>query len=247
MQVVQLHGREAKSRFQESRFAVVPLGSVEYHGPHSPLGTDLFLAQGFAERIDPKLKPLLYPAVPYTACPGKTSDYPGTITVPPDIFHLYLTAILEGICRSGIRRILLLNAHDGNIGASRTVAEQVTADWKDASFLLINWWQMAEVDAPEKLGFFQGTTGRGHGGPYEMSAVKALYPELVDVHEEDAELAAAPPLSPLPYVLIEGKPQGWDGYTGSIRQTSLGAGEWIVGEVTRNMNRLLETWLEEMD
>ncbi|GIP39292.1 hypothetical protein J31TS4_25720 [Paenibacillus sp. J31TS4] len=244
MHIVQVHGREAEQAFREAKFAVVPLGSIEYHGPHSPLGTDLLLAQGFAERIDPALRPLLYPAIPYTACPGKTTDYPGTIAVPPDTFHQYLAAVLDGICRTGLRRILLLNAHDGNIGASRTVAEEITGRWKDASLLLVNWWQMAAVDAPEKLGLFTGTTGRGHGGPYEMSAVKALHPELVEVRKEDEELAAPPPLSSLPYVLVEGTPRGWNGYTGSIRQISLEAGEWIAGEVSGNLNRLLARWLE---
>ncbi|MFF2156283.1 creatininase family protein [Paenibacillus chitinolyticus] len=243
MKALDIHGRHAEDAFRNAAFAVVPLGSLEYHGPHSPLGTDFFLAQGFANLIDPGLNPLVYPAIPYTACPGKTGDYPGTISIDPAVFHRYLSDVLEGICRSGFRRIVLLNAHDGNIGASRTVAEEVTSRWKDASFLLINWWQLAAADAPEKLGFFQGTTGRGHGGPYEMSAVKAFRPDLVHVSEEDTELTPPPPLSPMPYVLVEGTPEGWAGYTGHIRQTSLQAGDWIVGEVTANMNALIANWL----
>ncbi|WP_068774062.1 creatininase family protein [Paenibacillus sp. FJAT-26967] len=243
----EVHGRDAKKQFGEAAFAVVPLGSLEYHGPHSPLGTDLYLAQGFAERIDPSLKPLIYPAVPYSACPGKTSSYPGTITIDPPVFHRYLEAVLDGICRSGIQRVVLLNAHDGNMGAARTTAEQVTARWKDASFLLINWWQMAAVDAPEKLGFFQGTTGRGHGGPYEMSALKALRPDLVEVRREDRDLTPPEALSEVPYVLVEGTPRGWDGYTGNIHQISLETGEWIAGEVTANMNKLIASWLTSHD
>jgi len=243
VKAIDVHGREIGSVPKNVRFAVVPLGSVEYHGPHAPLGTDVILAEGFAGGIDLELKPLIYPAVPYTACPGKTARYPGTISVRPSVMTDYLCDIAEGICRLGIRRILLLNAHDGNMGISRTVAEFVTAKYPDASFLIVNWWQMAAVSFTAQGGLFQETTGRGHGGPYEMSAVKAFRPELVAVSETDAERESGPPLSSLPYVLVEGTPLGWDGYTGKIRQISAEAGRAIVEEAATNINRLIRNWL----
>ncbi|NRF92018.1 creatininase family protein [Paenibacillus frigoriresistens] len=244
MNVINVHGRDIDKIVGEIQFAVVPLGSVEYHGPHSPLGTDIILANGFAERIDPVLRPLVYPTIAFTACPGKTQDYSGTVTVRPSVFIDYLSDIVEGICQLGIRNIVLLNAHDANMGPSRTVAEAVTGKYRDASFLLINWWQMATIQFSEQVGIFQGTTGRGHGGPYEMSAVKAFCPELVSVQESDLELDSSPPLSSLPYVLVEGTPDNWDGYTGRIQQTSLEAGHFIVEEAVKNMNLLMENWLE---
>ncbi|SDN96686.1 creatinine amidohydrolase [Paenibacillus sp. yr247] len=244
MNIINVHGRDIDRFVDEIQFAVVPLGSVEYHGPHSPLGTDIILANGFAERIDPVLRPLVYPTIAYTACPGKTKDYSGTLSVRPSVFIDYLSDIVEGICQLGIRNIVLLNAHDANMGPSRTVAEAVTGKYRDASFLLINWWQMATIQFSEQVGIFQGTTGRGHGGPYEMSAVKVFCPELVSVQESDSELDSCPPLSSLPYVLVEGTPQNWDGYTGRIQQTSLEAGQFIVEEAVKNMNLLIKNWLE---
>lgn len=244
MNIMNVHGRELDRVLGHARFAVVPLGSVEYHGPHSPIGTDVILAEGFAGRLDPDLRPLVYPSVPYAACPGKTQGYTGTVTIRPAVMTEYLTDIAVGICETGIRNILLLNAHDGNMGISRTVAEAVTAQYKDASFLLVNWWQMTSADFIEKDGIFQQTAGRGHGGPYEMSAVKAFRPELVHAEETDPELVSGQALSPLPYVLVEGSPQGWNGYTGNIHQISLEAGTAIVDEAARNMNLLIRQWLE---
>nr|BBH87386.1 creatininase [Thermosporothrix sp. COM3] len=244
MDVKLLHGRDVKRVVEEVNFAVVPLGSIEYHGPHSPLGTDYLLAEGFAQRIAPELKPLVFPVVPYAACPGKTQGYPGTIAIPPEAYHAYLAALLRGICQMGLRRILLLNAHDGNMGVSRTVAEQITGEWRDASFLLVNWWQMVSHAETEEMGVFEGTTGRGHGGPYEMSAVKGLHPELVHVTAEDEELPSPAPLSSLPYILVEGTPRGWNGYTGLIQQTSLATGQKLVERVTQNLHALLNSWLQ---
>jgi creatinine amidohydrolase len=245
MDIRDVHGRELQAVLEEVRFAVVPLGSIEYHGPHSPLGTDVILANGFAERLHPSLKPLIYPAVPYTACPGKTRHYPGTISVSPSVITNYVYEIVDGICKMGIRNVLLLNAHDGNMGVSRTVAEAITAVYEDASILLVNWWQMVPAHRVEEAGIFTGTQGRGHGGPYEMSVVKAFRPELVHVRDIDEQLTGSQPLSDLPYVCVEGSPEGWAGYTGHIRQTSLQAGEWIVEEALANLHQLLKNWLHK--
>ncbi|MDG0874563.1 hypothetical protein L5D93_19860 [Paenibacillus thiaminolyticus] len=76
-----------------------------------------------------------------------------------------------------------------------------------------------------------------------MSVVKAICPEMVTVQKSDLEFDAGSPLSPVPYVLVEGTPQGWDGYTGRIRQCSLEAGQIIVEEASRNMNLLIQEWL----
>ncbi|MBD0384453.1 creatininase family protein [Paenibacillus sedimenti] len=245
MDIMDVHGRDIQSVLENVRFAVVPLGSIEYHGPHSPLGTDVILANEFARRLHPSLKPLIYPAVPYTACPGKTRHYPGTISVSPSVITNYLHEIVDGICQLGIRNVLLLNAHDGNMGVSRTVAEAITATYKDASVLLVNWWQMVSTQKADEAGIFTGTQGRGHGGPYEMSVVKAFRPELVHVRDCDQPLTAKPSLSNLPYILVEGSPEGWDGYTGHIGQISLQAGNWIIEEAGANLHQLIENWLQK--
>ncbi|MET3696858.1 creatinine amidohydrolase [Bacillus oleivorans] len=242
MKASDIHGRDHE-KFRTAKFAVLPLGSFEYHGPHSPYGTDCVLADGFAGQIDPAFGGLVYPTVPYTACPGKTTKYPGTITIRPSVIQEYVIDIVEGIIRGGISNIILLNAHDGNMGVSRTVAEYITSKYEDSRFLLINWWQMVEIEKAEELGLV-GTKGRGHGGPYEMSAAKAFRPDLVQVDGADQEFKEAAPLSKLPYILVEGRPEAWDGYTGMIQQTSLELGEKIVKEATQNMNALIKNWLQ---
>lgn len=242
MNACDIHGRDLKM-LEQAPFAVVPLGSFEYHGPHSPLGTDIVLADGFAKVIDPSLGGALFPTVPYTACPGKTNKYKGTIAIRPSIIQEYLIDITMGIIEQGIKKILLLNAHDGNMGVSRSVAEYVTVKDPNASFLLVNWWQMVSIDAAEEIGF-KGTKGRGHGGPYEMSAVKAFRPDLVHVILEDEEFMEVPPLSSCPYILVEGTPKAWDGYTGLIQQISSEKGKKIVEKASANMNKLIKKWLE---
>ncbi|MBY7142841.1 creatininase family protein [Virgibacillus sp. NKC19-3] len=242
MKAIDIHGREL-DELTDAKFAVVPLGSFEYHGPHSPLGTDIFLADGFGNKINTELGGVIFPTVPYTACPGKTVKYNGTIPIRSSIVQEYLIDIVDGIINQGIEKILLLNAHDGNIGISRTVAEYVTSKHNNTSFLLINWWQMVEIEKAKELGMVY-TKGRGHGGPYEMSATKAFQPHLVHIQEGDTEFPDVEKLSPQPYTLVEGNPKSWDGYTGLIQQTSFEMGKKIVAEATDNLNRLIENWIQ---
>ncbi|MGX1195972.1 creatininase family protein [Metabacillus sp. SLBN-84] len=241
MNASEMHGRDL-DELKQAPFAVLPLGSFEYHGPHSPFGTDIILAEGFGALIKKELGGIVYPAVPYSSCPGKTANYPGTVSIRPSIMLEYLSDLLEGILQLGIKRIILLNAHDANMGLSRSVAEYVTIRHPEAKFLLINWWQMVEVEKAEQIGF-EGTSGRGHGGPYEMSAVKAFRPDLVNVQKEDAEFRDTAKYSTHPYITVEGNPESWDGYTGRIGQTALNKGEVIVRAASKNMNNLIENWL----
>ncbi|GAA0486111.1 creatininase family protein [Salinibacillus aidingensis] len=243
MKATEIHGRELE-KLSDANFAVLPLGSFEYHGPHSPLGTDIFLAEGFGNLVDSDLNGVIFPTIPYTACPGKTSKYKGTVPVRPSIIQEYITDVVEGILNQGINRIILLNAHDGNMGVSRVVAEYVTQKFENASFLLINWWQMVEIDKADELGLVN-TKGRGHGGPYEMSATKAFKPNLIHVEKDDSEFPDVEKYSSLPYILVEGTPKSWDGYTGLIQQTSLEMGNKIVGEAVENMNRLIKNWIND--
>ena len=242
MKACDIHGRELQM-LQNASFGVIPLGSFEYHGPHSPLGTDIVLADGFANLIDPSLGGAVYPTVPYTACPGKTNKYTGTISIRPSIIQEYLIDISLGIIEQGIKKIILLNAHDGNMGVSRSVAEYVTGKHIEANFLLVNWWQMVASEDALEIGF-EGTKGRGHGGPYEMSAVKAFRPDLVHVKEGDKEFKELEVLSSYPYILVEGTPKEWDGYTGLIQQTSIDKGNRIVKKAATNMNDLIKNWIK---
>jgi creatinine amidohydrolase len=236
-----IQGRNLQSVVENSDFAVLPLGSVEYHGPHAPYGTDLILAEGFGQLLSGQFSAVVYPGIAYSACPGKTVHYPGTISIGTDTFIQYLRDVLAGILATGFSKILLLNAHDANMSVARAAAEWVTGDFDPSSVLILNWFQMLTTDETNEWGTFDGT-GRGHGGPYEISAVQAMCPDCVEVKPEDAELVTPQPLTKLPYVLVERSPKGWNGYTGKIHETSLATGRRIVDGVTKNINAILEQW-----
>ncbi|HEX7022719.1 MAG TPA: creatininase family protein, partial [Trueperaceae bacterium] len=72
--ILQLSGVE-RNRLASCQFVILPLGSIEYHGPHAPLGTDTTLAVGFAEALASYFNTIILPPITYTFTPSITSEY----------------------------------------------------------------------------------------------------------------------------------------------------------------------------
>ncbi len=154
-------------------FAVLPVGAVEWHGPHLPLGTDLFSPKASRRIVvDGGLRAVVFPAVPYAACPGQTRPWPGTVAVRPEIAVAYLSDVIVGIVGPGFPRVLVVNGHDANMSTVRAAMEWVSGRhrraccWSTGS----SWSTPAETDE-----MFGELPSRGHGGAYETSGVLGFH------------------------------------------------------------------------
>jgi creatinine amidohydrolase len=170
--------------------AIVPLGALEAHGSHLPLGTDVIIAEAMtragAERLDARgFDVVILPAVPVAPAPFAAA-FAGTIDTPAAA----TTALLEGIARSltqhGVRAVVIANAHHDPthvaairqaVANSEGVARVIFPD------LTRRKWASQLTDE------FQ--SGACHAGRYESSIVLAAAPEQVDVSRMRA-LAANP-------------------------------------------------------
>jgi creatinine amidohydrolase len=112
---------------------VVPLGSVEQHGPHLPLTTDTDVAATVAAAAAPELPgALLAPALAYGAS-GEHEGFPGTISLGTEA----LTGLLVEYGRSACRwagRVLLVNGHGGNLDALRTAGTVLRREGRDVAW-----------------------------------------------------------------------------------------------------------------
>src|SRR5207302_8623790 len=88
---------------------ILPLGSLEFHGPHNPLGTDSIIISGIAERVAARTRALLFPTIRFTQCPAHTAHFRGTISVRPEVMTMYFAEVLRNVVRLGFRKILILN------------------------------------------------------------------------------------------------------------------------------------------
>ena len=95
---------------------VLPSGSVEQHGPHLAMASDAAQAEYFSREAARRVKDaIVLPALWYSTCLD-TSNYTGTISMPPSVFIEMIVAILTSLYRHGFKRLMIANVH----GAAKT-------------------------------------------------------------------------------------------------------------------------------
>ena len=223
---------------------ILPLGSLEFHGPHNPLGSDSIIISGIAERVAVRTRGLLFPTVNFTQCPAHTVRFQGTISVRPEVMTMYFADILRSILLFGFRKVFILNGHDGNIGPGRGAIAQVANETRDASLVFANWWEFLSSEMMRTLGLFhQANGGHGHGGPLETSAVAAFRPDLI--HLDMARDLPEPPdlAGGAPYFLQKSAATDWPGYSGHVSEASAEKGRRLVQISEDGIVNLIENWL----
>ena len=228
-----------------SRLAIQPLGSLEFHGPHNPLGADSIIISGIAERVAARTAALLFPTIRFTQCPAHTAHFRGTISLRPDLMTVYFADVLRNILVLGCSKILILNGHDGNIGPARGAVAQVANEFGDAALMFVSWWEFLSGEKMKTLALFhQSNGGHGHGGPLETSAVAAFRPDLVHL-DRAKDLPEPPDLSDgSPYFLQKSSAANWPGYSGKVSEASADKGKQVVQISEDGIVRLVENWLQ---
>jgi hypothetical protein len=156
--------------------ALVPLGSLEYHGPHNPLGTDSIIVSGIAEQVAARTHSLLFPTVILTHCPAHTAHFQGTLSMRPEVMTMYFEDLLRAVRNAGFTRIFVLNGHDGNIGPARGAISKVADEQPPAAILFASWWETLPGEEMEKMAFSVSrtagmvTAGRSRLRPWPHSA-----------------------------------------------------------------------------
>lgn len=174
MYMVNYTSDDFKSNLSKAQVVIIPIGSVEAHGHHLPLGTDVFSPRLFCELLEKKIGEEIWiaPEVPY----GQSFDlsvYPGTIHVPSQVLSEYLFYVAKSMADNGIKKIIFLNGHGGNINALNLTSEKLMTLGIDVT--TINWW----LDFSKEI--LTVTEGQGHAGEDETSAILYYDEKLVQM------------------------------------------------------------------
>lgn len=109
---------------QGNDIAILPIGSVEQHGPHLLLGCDSFISLALAKYTAIASNGILFPLVPYSWI-GGLRVWTGTIDIRPGNMGDYLEEVCLGILQMGFKRLLLVNCHGGGREMVFLVASRV--------------------------------------------------------------------------------------------------------------------------
>jgi creatinine amidohydrolase len=173
-------GADVDQGWLQGRVGLLPAGSVEYHGPHGPLGTDVFIARELAERVGARRPQLVVlPELAYTPCDVETRRHAGTVAISPKVAIALLEELFRSLLAAGLAGIVVLNAHVGNVAPASVAADSVTDAFPAAFIALLNWWELLPADETRALAGFSENGGHGHGAAVEMSVAAAVAPGLV--------------------------------------------------------------------
>lgn len=166
---------EAKRRFKEVDVALLPVGSIEQHGPHLPLDTDAFDAQYLAQKVAEACTqplPLVLPLIPYGVS-YHHEDFSGTLSASPDTLFRLVYEIGMGAARHGITKFVIINGHGGNGPALHFAAQMINRDAR--IFTCVDTGETSDPD----IEAMAETPNDVHAGEIETSTTLAVRPDLV--------------------------------------------------------------------
>ena len=165
--------------------AVLPVAATEQHGPHLPLSVDTDIANGLVAAALPHLPddlPALFLPTQAVGFSPEHARFAGTLTLKADTVLRLWTEIGESVAASGVKKLVLLNAHGGQVGLMDLVARDLRARLGMLVYS-INWFNLPLTGpAGEDVNaLFSADEHRFgiHAGDIETSIMLALGPQRV--------------------------------------------------------------------
>ena len=181
---------EVRRAVDEGRVPIVPIGTLEDHGPHLPIDTDVTLVtdicRGAAEKVADRS--VLLPPIVHGYSPHHM-DFAGTVTISWDTFCRYCTDVAISLVRHGFKRVLLVNGHGSNQNLVDMAARLAGVEHPDSlvasSFYLTSPRGLAAVEKQRdsKRG------GIAHACELETSLYLYLHPEAVEMDKAVDEVS----------------------------------------------------------
>ncbi|MEM3658204.1 MAG: creatininase family protein [Candidatus Hadarchaeum sp.] len=187
----------------ERKIIIVPLGSVEQHGPHLPLATDAILAEVLAQRVAEIVDGYYFPPLPYGQV-WSAQNYPGTISLKLQTMIAVIKDIAKSLYKHKVKNLVFISSHIGNVLPLQIALREL---YEEISELKIIYLCYPQIDVVIK-GVVETPLWAGsgfHAGEVETSLLLAVAPELCRMEKAVCEYPPVPVgygVSPIPWERI---------------------------------------------
>lgn len=234
---------EARAAAEVGALLVWPLGAIEQHGPHLPVGTDTFtiehLARQSAAEAATSIPIVVAPTMPFGSSHHHL-PFGGTMSLGSESYYRLTFELAESLIVSGFKKLFLLNGHGGNHELLQLVARDLALE-HPVSVASASYWTVA-WDALIALDAHVGQRFPGHAGAFETSVILTLRPELVcePCPHRDRVESTDPRGFVRPYrVEVTGSWQCIDGYTDSPDKGTAELGRQYVSATTEALAKAM--------
>ncbi|MFC4600511.1 creatininase family protein [Cohnella hongkongensis] len=174
-----------REKLTEATVAILPVGSIEQHGLHAPLGTDLYIAEGLAQSVDGVEHAMLLPSVPVGVAEYHR-HFAGSLWVSPETLKRYVGEIVKSLAYHGVKKVIVVNGHGGNREPLKEMARYVMMD-ADIRVVVWTWFESIE---PEIVRMY-GRRPPLHADETETSMLMAIQPDYIQPDQYEASSRGA--------------------------------------------------------
>jgi creatinine amidohydrolase len=167
---------------RDKTVVILPLGAVEQHGNHMPLGTDTLLAEAVSLAAAKASGGTIVMPPPWYGFSAHHMRFPGSITLRAETLLALVEDVVASLVRHDFRRILIVNGHGGNNGLIDVLASTLgNTHYGKARIAALTYFMLAR----EAIGKLRKSKpgGMGHACEFETSMVQHLRPELVKIEQ----------------------------------------------------------------
>ena len=161
---------------QSSGVCLLTIGILEKHGPHLPLGTDIFECRKVALTAAEKEYCVVFPTY-FAGQINEARHQPGTIAYSPDLIWKMLQETCDELSRNGMKKIIIVNGHGGNNDFLRYFCMSQLHSPKD--YVLVFFQPNNSQDVEKKIEALRQTKTGGHADEMETSMMRFIRPDLV--------------------------------------------------------------------
>jgi creatinine amidohydrolase len=172
----ELTWHEAADYLARSDIAILPVGTVEIHGPQMPLGCDYFTAWAFSVVLAQKIDALVLPPITYSFT-GATSFFAATVGIPFRTMIDFVQEVIKGAWRAGFRRIIVTSSHATDSIALTQVVRTLFEEEHIPALFISPWSLLDDKTTREILG--EGYDGPQREATWVAGALKILGKEEV--------------------------------------------------------------------